>query len=177
MFESIRKYFQERALRKNASAVPTGLLPLSEIGSMTVLLDWEKREFDECKNDLAYFCRLHGIRLKMFFFNFQKIESDERLITSVSNTVLRRDLTWRGTFKEEKNHLLFANPSDILIVLAEYSDFPTEYFVKCSRARFKVGRTQLPGQPYDLILSNPEGKECSQTEVFKAVKDILLKIS
>lgn len=177
MLEFVRTYFQDRALRKNASDVPTGLIPLSEIRSMTVVVDWEKRDFDECKNDLAYFCRLHDISLKMFFFNFQKIPNDERLITSVTNTVLRKELTWVGTFKEEKNHLLFANPSDLLLVLAEYSDFSTEYFVKCSRSRFKVGRTALPGQPYDLLLTNPQGKECSQTEVFKAVKDILLKIN
>lgn len=171
-----KKFLQRRSLRKDSSAVPTGLLPLSKIASMTVIMDAEKRDFEECKNDIAYFCRLHNIRFKIFVLNIERIDSGERLITSITNTILRKDLAWRGTFKEEKQHLLFASPSDMLVVLTECVQFPLEYLVKCSRSRFKVGRVQLPGEPYDLLVTDPTGTNCSQSEAFKTVKNILKKI-
>lgn len=176
-FGFYKKYLQRRSLRKDASTVPTGLLPISRINTLTAILDGEKRDSEECKAEIMYFCRVNDIRLRLFFFNFNRIESGERLITSITNTVLRKDLKWRGTFKEEKQHLLFSSAPDMLLILTPLVDFTVEYTAKCSRALFKVGRVQLPGQTFDLVVADPADKTCTQTEAFRTVKNILNKIS
>jgi hypothetical protein len=51
-----------------------------------------------------------------------------------------------------------------------------EYLIRTSGARFKIGRKQLGGDVFDVVLRDPGDKTLSQLESFNAVKDFLLKI-
>jgi hypothetical protein len=48
--------------------------------------------------------------------------------------------------------------------------------VKCIPARFKIGRVQLPGSPFDLVVSDPAGQALSQLESFRSIRQMLEKI-
>lgn len=66
---------------------------------------------------------------------------------------------------------------DLFVCLSgSAEDFAAEYEARTSRARFKVGAVQLPGDVYDLVVSVPEGEEASRYAVFEAVKECLDKI-
>ena len=48
--------------------------------------------------------------------------------------------------------------------------------VKASRAHFKVGRTQLPGNTFDLVIKDPSDKQYSEAELFREIVKFFDKI-
>ena len=65
---------------------------------------------------------------------------------------------------------------DLFLSLMRNGGFAMEYLAKSSRARFKVGRAQLPGNTYDLVVADPEGKIVSEAAALKTVFSLLEKI-
>lgn len=177
MLEPIKYLLRRHALKKNASKVDTSLLKLSAVSSAVVFIDVEDTSWEEAKNMLFSYFRNRGIRTELFFFDFRKLDEGERLITSITNTILKKDIGWWGRPSKEKLALMLPEEApDLFISLLGNKDFPIEYLAKCSEAKFKVGRVQLPGNTFDLVLSNPEGKMVSEAEALKAMISLLEKI-
>jgi len=63
--------------------------------------------------------------------------------------------------------------SQVLISLVPWKSLFLEYAVRHSRAVFKIGRSQLPGEPFDLVVSNPEGTNYPQAVVFGRMMELL----
>ena len=47
---------------------------------------------------------------------------------------------------------------------------------RTSTAKFKIGRKQMEGNLFDLVINDPEDKPISQMESFKAIQSYLTKI-
>ena len=171
--EAVKGFFRRRALRKYASPVPTRILPVDQIRTAVAIIDVEDTSFDDCKLALQAFFRENGIKGELYFFDFRKIGSEERLITSITGTVLRRDLNWYGRPKAATAAPMLAAEPDLLISLIKGTDFPVEFMAKCIRARFKIGREQLPGNTFDMVVSEPQDKRVSQEEVFAGIRRYL----
>ena len=67
--------------------------------------------------------------------------------------------------------------TQVLISLVPNAAWRLEYVVRRSRARFKAGRVQLPGEPFDLVVSDPEGRSFPQAEVFERMAELMLGFS
>ncbi len=169
----IKEFFRRQSLKKSASKEPTGLLPLSAVRSAVAFIDVEDTSFDACKNAIMAYFRNRGIKVDIFFFDFRKIDKGERLITSINTTVLRKDLNWYGRPSREKARIMLEGNPDLLISLLPKADFPLEYMVRCSTARFKVGREQLADGLFDLVLKDPADKRLSQEEAFLEITKLL----
>ena len=169
-------FLRNRSLKKHGSQVHTNIPPLKDIRTAVTFIDVEDTSFDECKKDIMAFYRDNGIKGEVFFFDFRKISDTERLITSITNTILKKDLDIFGKPSKEKVDLMLGSNPDMFRSLVRSTDFPIEFMAKCSTARFKVGRIQLPGDPFDLVISEPEGKVLSEAEIFQWVKAYLAKI-
>ena len=66
---------------------------------------------------------------------------------------------------------------DLFISLAASPEnFAAVFEARRSTARFKVGRFQLEGGLFDLVVSMPEASEAGQAAAFAAIKDYLNKI-
>lgn len=63
--------------------------------------------------------------------------------------------------------------TQVLLSLMPGDDWRLEFVVKRSRARFKIGRTQLPGEPFDLVVSDPDGTSFPQTKVFARMMELV----
>ncbi len=63
--------------------------------------------------------------------------------------------------------------TQVLLSLVSGDNWHLEYVIRRSRAVFKIGRTQLPGEPLDLVVSDPEGTHFPQTEVFDRMMDLV----
>ena len=176
MLDAFKDIFRRRYLRKYSSTVPTGIIPVSQVRTAVAFIDVEDTSFDKCKIDIQAFYRENHIKGEIFFFDFRKIDSQERLITSITNTILKKDLDIFGKPSKEKVDLMLGSNPDMFISLVRSTDFPIEFMAKCSTARFKVGRIQLPGDPFDLVISEPEGRILSEAEIFSEVKIYLAKI-
>ena len=157
----ITDFLRNRALKKHRSQVRTNITPLKDIRTAVTVIDVEDTSFDNCKKDIMAFYRDNGIKGEIFFFDFRKIGDAERLITSITNTVLKKDLNFYGKPAREKLDLML------------------EYMATCCEARFKIGRKQLPGNIFDLVITDqatPEGTSTPEDEIFKSVKELLAKV-
>ena len=72
-----------------------------------------------------------------------------------------------------KKRIRVHRDTQVLLSLVPYSGWRLEYAVRRSRAVFKIGRRQLPGEPFDLVVSDPDGKSYRQVEVFARMMEIL----
>lgn len=176
MFDFIKSYFRKRSLRKHSSTVPTGIVPLADIRSYVAIIDVEESTFDSCKTAIMNFFRAHNIKGCVFFQDFRKIGSEDRLITSIQTTITKKDLDWIGRPSRYKLNVLEEQAPDLFISLVKDPDFSIEYMARTSKARFKIGRSQLGGNIFDLVISDPAGKNVSQLECFSVIKSYLTKI-
>ena len=90
MLEPVKEMLRRQSLKKNASTEPTGFVPLDKIRSAVAFIDVEDTSFNECKNTLLLFFREHNIKGDIFFFDFRKLTEGERLITSITTTILKK---------------------------------------------------------------------------------------
>ena len=171
----LKEFFQRRALKKDASPEPTGLLPLHRVRSAVAFIDVEDTAFNDCKNEVMAFFRSHGIKGDIFFFDFRKLSKDERLITSITTTVLRKDLNWFGKPSEEKVKLLVQGEPDMFISLVPAESYALNYMAACSRARFKIGRQD--SKVYDLVFRDTPEKPISQRDAFREIVKLMEKIA
>ena len=168
----LKEYAQRRSLRKGASEVPTGLLSLGKVRSAVVFIDVEDTTFDQCKNAVLSFFRDRGIKADIFFFDFRKLSKEERLITSITTTVLRKDLNWYGRPSREKVALMLSGEPDLFISLVAQPSFALEYMAASSRARFKVGRYDAP--VFDLVF---RAQNLTEHDAFLEIVKILDKVA
>lgn len=63
--------------------------------------------------------------------------------------------------------------TQVLLSLVPGCAWRLEYVVRRSRACFKIGREQLPTEPFDLVVSDPEGTTYPQTEVFVRMMELV----
>ena len=176
MLEPIKDMFRRHSLKKNASTEPTGFVPLEKIHSAVAFIDVEDTSFNECKNTLMLFFREHNIKGDIFFFHFRKLSEGERLITSITTTILKKDLNWYGKPSHEKVALMLDGEPDLFISLLPSTDYPIEFMASCSRAHFKIGRVQLPGNTFDLVIKDPEGRKLCEADYCKEIIKFMDKI-
>ena len=179
MFEPVKKFFRKRKIKKISRAIPTGLLPLSEISSVNVIIDVEDIEYDSLKENILAWGRNLGLKVNIYFFDFRKLGANELMLTSIQTTISRKELNWLGMPPYNKIAPLMEEQSDLLISLIDNGDAPVDFIAKCACARFKIGRKAYPGHVFDMIIS---GKQTDRLrnggcEVFAGIIDFLSKIS
>ena len=179
MFESIKNFLRRRKVRKLSRAIPTGMLPLSEISTVNVVIEVEEAGYDILKEEILAWGRANGLKVNIYFFDFRKIAKDELLLTSIQTTIVKKELNWFGMPAYEKVVGLLEEKSDLLISLIDDGDFPIDFIMKCSCARFKIGRRAYPGHVYDIVISDrpAEGLRSGGSQVFAAIIEFLGKIS
>ena len=106
MFDFIKNIIRKRSLKNNASVVPTRIIPLSKVNSYVAIIDVEDPTFDTCKTAIMNFFRNRDIKGCVFFQDFRKIGSEDRLITSIQTTITKKDLDWVGRPSKYKLNVL-----------------------------------------------------------------------
>lgn len=178
MFDILKKFSRNRRIRKYVSDIGTGLIPLSSISTANIVIDVEEPGFDVLKEDIMAWGRNTGIKVNIYFFDFRRIGKDELLLTSITNTILKKELDWVGMPDLKKVSGLIDEKSDLFISMVNNSDFPIDFLARCAKARFKVGRCGYDAHPYDLILAGGETADLRSEarQIFAAITDFLTKI-
>ena len=179
MFETVKNFFRRRKIRKFSRAVPTGLLPMSQISSVNVVIDVEENEWDILKEDILAWGRTAGVKVGIYFFDFRKLGKNELLLTSIQTTVARKELNWLGMPPYDKVAMAIEEQSDLFISLIDNGDFPIDFISKCAAARFKIGRKAYPGHCFDMICSGKQsdGLRSGGRLVFAGIVELLGKIA
>lgn len=178
MYRFIINYIRRKRTEKYASDVATGLIPMSEIKSVNVVVDVEEPGFDQLKEDVLAWGRTAGVKLNLYFFDFRRLGKDELLLTSITNTLLKKELDWIGMPDLAKVAPLIEEPSDLFISMIDNGDFPIDFLTRCTKARFKIGRHDYEGHPFNMILSGSETAELrsESRQIFAAITEFITKI-
>ena len=144
----LKELFQRRALRKGASPVPTGLVPLSRIRSAVVLTDSPAT----CADAFRSFFRRHDIKW-----------------TVLDVTGIFASLNWFGRPRD-------VNPleADLFISLVPARLYAIDYMAACSPAIFKVGRYDAP--VFNLVFRDNPEKPASPVSAFRELVKLMEKI-
>lgn len=147
------------SLHRYASHVRHGIFPLGQMKSAAVFVDASDSEAETVCAEVQQF--FSGLGLPV-------------LILSPG----RKDLNFAGFMRRgvrmpegrKRNE-------DLFISLADGPDcFASEFEARCSPACFRIGRTSLDGDVFDIVVRSPEGTQTSQREAFSAIKEYLSKI-
>ena len=178
MYGLIINMLRRKRLKKYTSDIETGLLPMSQIRTANVVIDVEEPGFDELKDAIMAWGRNAGIKINIYFLDFRRIGKDELLLTSITSTILKKELDWIGMPDISKVGPLIYEPSDLLISMVDNHDFPIEFISKCAKSKFKVGRHGFEGHPYDLVLTGGETAELRSeaSKIFAAITEFITKI-
>ena len=178
MIDSVKDIFRKRKLKKYASDVPTGFIPMSDVSVVNVVVDVLEPGFDLLRQDILAWGRSINAKVNIYFFDFRKIGKDELLLTSIQTTILKRDLDWTDVPDLSKVAPLIEEQSDLFISMIDNDEFPIDFLSKCAKARFKVGRKGYAGHAYDMVVIGNETSELrsDSQKIFNAIKDFLNKI-
>lgn len=153
MLDALKRSLRRRALAKCAP-VPTGIAPLKGLGSAVVLYDPVEEGSAEAAERLAAFLKDSGIAPELY-------------------PIEEGNLNFYGKTKKTAPQV---PQTDLLISLVSGENFAEEYESRRSPARFKVGRRQLEGGLYDLVVAPPVWRETAPAEVVAEMEEILCKI-
>ena len=178
MLDVILRFFRDRKIQKFLSDVPTGIRSLRNISSVNVIIDVEEPGFELLKEDILAWGRQKGLKINIYFLDFRKLGKEELLLTSITTTILRKELDWIGTPEFSKVGTLLYEHSDLFISLIDNGDFPIEFLSKCSKAKFKIGRYGFDGHVYDMVFTgNPtEDLRSDARRIFAAMTGFIEKI-
>lgn len=178
MYRLIRDFVRRKRIQKYASSVESGLVPMSDIRSVNVVIDVEEPGFDVLKEDILAWGRTSGLKVNIYFFDFRRLGKDELLLTSITNTLLKKELDWVGTPDLGKISPLLDETSDLFISMIDNGDFPIDFLTRCTKARFKIGRHAYEGHPFNMILSGGETADLRSDarKIFAAITEFITKI-
>lgn len=144
------------AIHKNASTAPTRIIPLQELGKVTVLVDMDA-DADFVSMDIKKFFGEHDIPVQIL--NLQKW-----------------DINIFGMVKKVKLKEMYDWDADLFISLAGPENFTAEYASRCSRSRFKIGRYDLKPDVFDIVIANREHQLPRQQVAFATIVEYMKKI-
>lgn len=178
MLESVKNIFRKNKLKKYASDVPTGFIPLSAMSVVNVIVDVEEPGFNALRQDILAWGRTQNFKLNIYFIDFRRLGKEELLLTSIQTTILKKDLDWVETPDVAKVSALINEPSDLLISMIDNGDYPIDFLCKCAKARFKVGRKGYEGHVFDMVITGNETAELRSDshKIFAAMKEFLAKV-
>ena len=151
MCETIKNFLRRRKIRKNASTIETGLMPVEKISVVNAVIDVQETGFDSLKELILAWGRKKGIKVNIYFFDLRKLKKGEQLLTGIDKTFLRNELSWIGTPSLDKAGPIIHEESDLFISLVDSSEFPIHFLSSCAKAKFKIGRKNYDGDPFDMV--------------------------
>lgn len=159
MVNPLKYLVRVRALRKYGSRGAHGICPVGGLKGVAVFVDASDSGAESvCAEVRQYFSGL-GMQVLVLCPG-------------------RGDLNFAG-FMRRGARMPGAVPrnEELFITLADDpACFASEFEARCSPARFKIGRSQLEGDVFDIVVSSPDGIATSQLEAFSAIREYLSKI-
>lgn len=150
---------RRKTLREVESKVPTGLVPLSEIKTVTVYI--ERNSYDWSATER---------KVRRFFEN-----KDIQVETIIMNSL---DVDWLGRRRRSLTKKSIEGHEDLLISLLPVNSFALKYCAISSNAKFKIGREQIRKNVFDLVVSDrtTDSDDGSQIAVFDYITELFTKL-
>lgn len=154
---SLKEFIRKITLGMRTSKVGTSIMPLGQVKTLTVFMDPSDPEFKEVQKAIFKFFHTYGI-------------------TPVVFAPTAGQLGWLGNIRKSRKWPSPDGNEDMFLSLVNPNTFAVHLAAVRSRAQFKIGRAQLPGNVYDIVLSDREGVQESTLSVFRELTNLLTKI-
>lgn len=155
----IKLIARRKTLRKCASKVSTGIIPLSEIKTAMVYIERNSLDWGATER------KVHR------YFEGKDIQVETVVLNSL-------DVDWIGKSRHNKTgHSFEEGHEDLLISLLPVNSFALKYCAVSSQAKFKIGREQIRRNVFDLVVNDrvEDGIGDSQIAVFDYITELFTK--
>lgn len=175
MIPLLTDIFRKKGLKKFASRIRTGMIPLSGIHSVTVLLDSQDADVVRCTAAVQDFFKKAGIRPDIHYIDLRnrRRKKKEGDLTDAASTFTRKDLNWYGRLKNETASSFLKEERDLYIDLTARNDYPLQFMAAAFPARFKIGCTESGKSPFNIAVTPPSGGQTPTYEIFKEISALL----
>lgn len=152
----IRQYAMRRRLKKRLQPRSAAFLGLSQVRSAVVVFDQPLPEPETMERIKAVFDRcLSGCETVEYVF-FESCRMKGSVLPAWATAVRYRQLNWALVPVSSDFERIAAFRYDLLVDMSSMS-IPSDYFVRLSRSRFKIGRSETV---CDLCVNYPEQASC-----------------
>lgn len=165
---------RRRLLRKYASTVPTGIIPLQRVHKVLVFVDGTLACAHETVAAVKKYFSDLGVETTVICASFVR----GIFPPDISGTVLlsRKNINWTGRIRKGVALKLGLGSEDLFISLFPDNPFAVEFAARSSKAVFKVGRKQCRNNIYDFVMQDGNDRLLSQADAFRQIVNILEKI-
>ncbi|MBO8482896.1 MAG: hypothetical protein IAB75_02090 [Bacteroidetes bacterium] len=177
MVSPLRKFFRTKALKKYASGIRTGIIPLSLMRDVFILIDSRDQNAATCVALIKEFFHRNGIKPDIFYIDTGTCKGrKKRLDTDPMYTFQKKDLNWYGRLRKNVLQSFLTAGQDLYIDLTIRNDFPVRFIGTAIPAKFKVGCTGKGKNIFDMTITTPSGSEVSSTELFRGISALLMSV-
>ncbi len=171
----ITEFFRSRALRRDASPVPTGFAPLSRVRKAAVFVDGSAPDGGRVISAVRAWFDAQGKEVSVYVLNLSDVQflGEGPLQAAFLH---KKDVNWYGRIRRRRRTPQVDRDVDLFISLIPEPHFAVLHAAVSSRAVFKVGRFDTPEQLFDLVVRDRDGQPSSQGEVFSTIAGILEKV-
>lgn len=174
MLSLLKNIFRKRCLKREKSSSRTGIVPPESIDSAVALLDGDSDGLQECTEAVSDFFKEYGIRGRIILLDLKSSRKDGEAFDGT--TVTSDDVNWYGRPSAAVTGQTEPDGRGLFLSLTDSRSFTAEYLAKCSGAIFKIGRRQLSGDTFDLVIKENGETRASQAEIFREILSMLKKI-
>lgn len=154
MFPLLKYILRRRAIRRNASKVQTGMIPLSAVRHAVVVGNAEEDRWGECRKTVDSFFRRHGIKNDIYHIDTRRYKRGTSPETGQEYTLCRKNLNWFGKPVKEIRARLLSGKPDLYICLSDREEFTERFLAAAVPARFKIGCNRFPEDSYNIIVTS-----------------------
>lgn len=171
----LKAIFRHRSILTAHKFKNTGLIPLSYVKTASVFLSSRHPNWEKCIVAINDF--FDGINIHATIYVVLGNQKENEPAPNFKNTVYigKDDVNWFGLVEDHIFEEKICDNVDLAISLSP-NCFSADYCIASTRAKFRIGARQEAVNLYDLVISNPKGKQMSQAETFEAITGMLSKI-
>lgn len=154
MFPLLKHILRRRAIRRNASKVQTGMIPLSAVRYAVVVGNAEEDRWGECSKAVEKFFSKHGIKVEIYHIDTRRYRHGTAPETGMEYTMCRKNLNWFGKPVHDIRSRLLSGKPDLYICLSDREEFTERFLAAAVPAGFKIGCSRFPEDSYNIIVTS-----------------------
>ena len=142
MFDFIKNIFRGKVINKTGNDIQTGLTPVSNLHSVTVLLDINDAREEGCLDRIRKYFKTRGMSCEIWFLDLNKKHKEGEESPDPERTITKKDLN---------------------------NSFTIAFITKSLPAKFKIGRMQLKTRIFDLVIEDSPSGEFTASQAFDEI--------
>lgn len=169
MLDFIKNIFRRKVIGKTGNDIQTELTPVSNLHSVTVLLDINDAREEGCLDRIRKYFKTSGMSCEIWFLDLNKKHKEGEASPNPERTITKKDLNWFGRPSKDKISKISGDNPELFISLVNNNAFTITFITKSLPAKFKIGRMQLKNRIFDLVIEDSPSGEFTASQAFDEI--------